>query len=176
MSYHDGKRLEHEGEARAGACPGNHGQAYTVIPALQTRNASRQKGLVLKEVEMTPGLLHGVMHLAGVRAAIDRTRERGSLSEVNLDLKNVGAAQFLRSEFYRFYVPGIGKAESGGKELAITPDFFEFWRSPLGISRPMSWGGQSPRLCAFGARQGTLRALDPNWVGCGLRPMLKRLL
>lgn len=119
MSHHDGKCLEHEGEARAGACPGNHGQAYTVIPALQTRNAGCQKGLVLKEVEMTPGLLHGVMHLAGVRAAIDRTRERGSLSEVNPDLKNVGAAQFLRSEFYRFYVPGIGKAESGGKELAI---------------------------------------------------------
>ena len=61
-------------------------------------------------IPLSPALTHSKLR---------RARERGSLSEVTLDLKNVGAAQFLRSEFYRFYVPGIGNAEIGGKESAI---------------------------------------------------------
>src|SRR5664280_2725679 len=72
----DEQRLEQQGESRPRTSPRDVDLVYPVLMATHPRQTSMQVGLVLKEVEMAPLLVLGVVHRTRLLpAAIDWARE-----------------------------------------------------------------------------------------------------
>ena len=77
--------LEQQGEARAFPGPGHWHLLHPVLIALAPWHSGRQISRVLKEVQMAPGLLLGVMHLGGLAAG--RARKGGTPLEIHEDVQ-----------------------------------------------------------------------------------------
>lgn len=82
------QRLEQQGEAAVGSCPGHVGLPDAARVAADPRYASVQISLMLEEVEMAPRHLLGVVGGA-VRGATVRTGEAAARREVDVDVEPV---------------------------------------------------------------------------------------
>src|SRR5262249_8790247 len=82
---HD-ERLEQKREAGSGPCPRHIDQAHATVTTIDAGDTRMQEGLVLKEIEVAPGLLDGVVHRAVGLATIG-AREAAAHLEVDLDIE-----------------------------------------------------------------------------------------
>ena len=81
-----GEAFEQQREAGARPCPWNSDEADAAFGAGDARRAGGQKRLMLEEVEVSPGLLDGVVHPASVRVALG-TIEAAAGLEVEPDIE-----------------------------------------------------------------------------------------
>src|SRR5664280_567974 len=84
----DEQRLEQQGESRPRTSPRDVDLVYPVLMATHPRQTSMQVGLVLKEVEMAPLLVLGVVHRTRLLpAAIDWAGETGAAGEIEVQIE-----------------------------------------------------------------------------------------
>jgi hypothetical protein len=81
-----GKRLEQQREAGAGPGPRHRNLLDAAVRAGDARGARVQERLMLEEVEMPPGLLHGVVRRAVGLGAVG-ARKAATCREVDLDVE-----------------------------------------------------------------------------------------
>src|SRR5215475_14527294 len=82
---HD-ERFEQKREARPRPCPRYVDEAHATVGTVDAGDARVQEGLVLKEIEVAPGLLHRVVHRAVGLAALGTGKAATGL-EVDLDIQ-----------------------------------------------------------------------------------------
>ena len=78
--------IEQEREAGTGPCPRHVDEAHAAIGAVDAGHTRMQIGLVLKEIEVAPGLFDGVVYRAVGLAAIG-AGEAAPRLEVDLDIE-----------------------------------------------------------------------------------------
>src|SRR5664280_2804494 len=84
----DEQRLEQQGESRPRTSPRDVDLVYPVLIATHPRQTSMHVGLVLKEVEMAPLLVLGVVHRTRLLpAAIDWAGETGTAGEIEVQIE-----------------------------------------------------------------------------------------
>jgi hypothetical protein len=108
------ERFEQQSESASRPAPRNIHGTDSTSRTIDSRNSSVQDRLVLKEVQMTPLSLLGVIRLATSRAAFG-TSERSSTTKVDADLEMFG----FSAELKRGDVPRFGKAKRESKELIL---------------------------------------------------------
>src|SRR5262249_17167658 len=82
---HD-ERFEQKRETGSRPCPGHVDEAHATVGTVDAGDARVQEGLVLKEIEVAPGLLHRVVHRAVGLAALGTGKPATGL-EVDLDIE-----------------------------------------------------------------------------------------
>src|SRR5215468_4122103 len=82
---HD-KRFEQKREAGSGSCPRHVDKAHAPDRTDNASDARMQKGLVLEEIELAPGLLDGVVNRAVGLTAIRALKAATNL-EIDLDVE-----------------------------------------------------------------------------------------
>ena len=108
------QRLEQQREPRALPRPRHLHLLDRVLRADHPRNPRRQVRLVLEEVQMPPGLLLGVMHLAACRSTL-RTPEPRALREVDAQIQPPP----LHVKLDIHYLPRLLKTKRSGKQVEI---------------------------------------------------------
>jgi len=108
------QRLEQQREPRPRPRPRHRHQPHLMLGALHPRHPRGQVRLMLKEVQMPPRLLLGVMHLQPRPVAL-RAREPRSLREVEPQIQPLG----LRVELDAQHLPRVAQPERGLEENKI---------------------------------------------------------
>jgi hypothetical protein len=64
LSHQDNQRIHEQSEPAAFSGPGNLELFYSAVFAFRARNAAVDVGFELKEVQVTPGSIDSIMHVA----------------------------------------------------------------------------------------------------------------
>src|SRR5262249_29954843 len=110
---HD-ERFEQKREAGSRPCPRHVDEAHATVGTVDAGDARVQEGLVLKEIEVAPGLLHRVVHRAVGLAALGTGKAATGL-EVDLDIEPL----LVDVEFGVHHHPRRHQAESELEQIDV---------------------------------------------------------